>query len=113
MFRYYTPAGAAPTEAMGFMNVREYHGIGTTSLSTLFAQAKFPDSPDYEGYAGYFEWPQTGDIEVQPRSDFRNNYGWHMMGYIYPPETGEYKFAVATDDNSELWLSTDSDPAKL
>ena len=41
----------------------------------------------------------------------RDNYGWHMMGYIHPPETGEYVFHVATDDNSELWLSTDSDPA--
>ena len=109
--KVYTPAGAPPAEPMGIMNVREYHGIGTTSLSTLFAQAKFPDSPDFEGYAGYFEWPQSGDIEVNPAGNVRDNYGWHMMGYIYPPETGEYKFAVATDDNSELWLSTDSDPA--
>ena len=107
----YTPAGEPPAEPMGIMNVREYHGIGTTSLSTLFAQAKFPDSPDFEGFAPYFEWPQSGDIEVNPAGNVRDNYGWHMMGYIYPPETGEYIFAVATDDNSELWVSTDSSPA--
>ena len=41
----------------------------------------------------------------------RDNYGWHLVGYIHPPETGEYRFFVATDDNSELWLSTDADPA--
>ena len=34
-----------------------------------------------------------------------------MIGYIHPPETGEYVFHVATDDNSELWLSTDESPA--
>ena len=34
-----------------------------------------------------------------------------MMGYIYPPETGEYIFALASDDNGALWLSTDESPA--
>ena len=33
------------------------------------------------------------------------------MGYVYPPETGDYIFALATDDNSQLWLSTDEKPA--
>ncbi len=34
-----------------------------------------------------------------------------MRGYVHPPETGEYIFWIASDDNSELWLSTDEDPA--
>jgi hypothetical protein len=107
----YTPKGDVPTEAEGFITVREYHGIGTTSIATLKAQAKFPDSPDVNTVATYFEWPQSGDIEVNPAGNVRDNYGWHLVGYIHPPETGEYIFSVATDDNSELWLSTDSDPA--
>ena len=107
----YTPKGDVPTEAEGFITVREYHGIGTTSLATLMAQAKFPDTPDVNTVATYFEWPQSGDIEVNPPGNVRDNYGWHLIGYIHPPETGEYIFSVATDDNSQLWLSTDSDPA--
>ena len=107
----YVREGDVPTEAQGGLTVREYHGIGTTSIATLKAQAKFPDSPDVAAIAPYFQWPQSGDIEVNPAGNVRDNYGWHLMGYIHPPETGEYIFSVATDDNSELWLSTDSDPA--
>ena len=107
----YTLKGDVPTEAEGFITVREYHGIGTTSIATLMAQAKFPDSPDVNTVATYFEWPQSGDIDTPPPGNVRDNYGWHLVGYIHPPETGEYRFFVATDDNSELWLSTDADPA--
>ena len=107
----YSREGDVPTEAQGGLTVREYHGIGTTSIATLKAQAKFPESPDVAAIAPYFEWPQSGDIEVNPAGNVRDNYGWHLSGYIHPPETGEYIFFVATDDNSELWLSTDSDPA--
>ncbi len=107
----YSREGDVPTEAQGGLTVREYHGIGTTSIATLKAQAKFPDTPDVAAIAPYFEWPQSGDIEVNPPGNVRDNYGWHLSGYIHPPETGEYIFFVATDDNSELWLSTDSDPA--
>ena len=80
------------------------------TTATLMAQAKFPDSPDVNTVATYFEWPQSGDIDVPPPGNVRDNYGWHL-GYVHPPETGEYRFFVATDDNSELWLSTDADPA--
>jgi len=107
----YKRDGDVPTEAQGGLTVREYHGIGTTDIPVLMAAEKFPDSPDVTAIAPYFEWPQTGDINVTPPGNVRDNYGWHLMGYIHPPETGEYIFAVATDDNSQLWLSTDSDPA--
>ena len=96
---------------MGLLSIREYHGIGGGALGALFSNAKFPDSPDVSTFATYFEWPNSGDIEVPPASNIRDNYGWSMMGYIYPPETGEYIFALATDDNSQLWLSTDESPA--
>jgi len=92
------------------INVYEYHDIAGTSLSGLFDSLKFPDAPDVSACAPYFEWPQTGDINTLPPGHVRDNYGWQMEAYIHPPESGEYIFAVAADDNSELWLSTDSDP---
>jgi hypothetical protein len=40
-------------------------------------------------------------------------YGQVLSGYLVPPETGDYVFYLASDDNSELWISTDEDPANL
>jgi len=107
----YKQSGEVPTEALGGLTVREYHEIEGNSIHLLYNADKFPESPDFEGLASYFEWPQTGDIDAQPPRHVRDNYGWHLMGYIHPSETGYYVFAAATDDNSQLWLSTDSDPA--
>ncbi len=39
------------------------------------------------------------------------NYGSRISGYICPPTTGSYTFWIASNDNSELWLSIDDNPA--
>jgi len=39
-----------------------------------------------------------------------NNYGTRLRGFICPPVTGAYTFWIASDDNGELWLSTDDNP---
>lgn len=38
-------------------------------------------------------------------------YAARIRGYVCPPTTGNYTFYIASNDNSELWLSSDSDPA--
>ena len=40
-----------------------------------------------------------------------DNYGTRMRGYITAPATGKYTFWIAGDDNSELWLSLNDNPA--
>jgi hypothetical protein len=40
-----------------------------------------------------------------------DNYGDRIKGFICPPLTGNYTFWIASDNNSELWLSTNDDPA--
>lgn len=40
-----------------------------------------------------------------------DNYGARIRGYICAPTTGNYIFWIASDDKSELWLSTNDDPA--
>jgi RHS repeat-associated protein len=40
---------------------------------------------------------------TQQTADF---FGRRIRGYIIPPATGSYTFWIASDDNSQLWLST-------
>lgn len=40
-----------------------------------------------------------------------SNYGARIRGYICPPTTGTFYFWISSNDQSELWLSTDADPA--
>lgn len=42
--------------------------------------------------------------------DIGDNYGSRVRGYLCVPVSGNYTFFVASDDRSELWLSTDDNP---
>ncbi|MGC3988856.1 MAG: PA14 domain-containing protein [Chthoniobacteraceae bacterium] len=42
-----------------------------------------------------------------------SNYGTRIRGYLLPPTTGTYTFWIASDDNSQLWISTDDQPVNL
>ncbi len=39
------------------------------------------------------------------------SYGERMRGWLLPVLTGDYSFWIAADDEGELWLSTDANPA--
>ncbi|RTZ62940.1 MAG: hypothetical protein DSZ35_12200, partial [Verrucomicrobia bacterium] len=108
-----TASLTAPAAASGSILIREFHDIGGGSVADLTGNAKYPNSPDLETTAPYFEWPQSGDINVNPAGNVRDNYGLQAVGYIYPPQTANYTFYVATDDNSQVWLSTDSSPSNV
>ena len=103
----YTQGHTAPASAAGFISAREYHGVGGVSIPQLTGHPTFPDSPGLEADAGYFEWPQSGDINEKPAGNVKDNYGVQMSGFFHPPATGEYQFAIAADDNAQLWVSSD------
>ena len=77
---------------------------GNTSVNDLTDPAlnpNYPNNPTYTSYLTSFDAPYNTGV---------SNYGEQIQGYIYPPTTGSYVFWIASDDNSELLLSTNANP---
>jgi len=57
--------------------------------------------------------PSGSDVltSLEGPVDWDDQYGTRIRGYIVPSTSGAYTFYVSGDDNSELWLSSNSDPA--
>jgi hypothetical protein len=103
---------APPPTPQGFLTEKLFLNIGPgVAVADLTTSSKFPDSPDIFAYPSYFELHATGDIYIAPSGDVYDNYGAQMVGYFYPPATGDYVFYVCADDNAQLYLSTDDTPA--
>jgi hypothetical protein len=85
--------------------VREvYMGIPGGSVEDLTNHPDFPDGWTSRGLVtDYFEAP----------SNVAEHYGQRMHGYIKPPVTGNYRFWIAGDNGSRLYLSTDENPANM
>ena len=78
-------------------------GIGGNSIANLMS-----------GTNNLASAPNTSvrlDYLLEGPTNIGDNYGSRMKGWLSPPITGDYLFWIASDDNGELWLSTDSDPA--
>jgi chitodextrinase len=83
----------------GSLNYQRWNNITGTTIVSLTSNANYPNNPTTTGSLTSFEMPSnTGD-----------NFGVRVFGYICPPATGNYTFWIASDDNSELWLSTNQD----
>jgi len=76
-------------------------GISGGLVSDLTSNPSFPDNPT----GGY--WFPTLEIPT----NWMNSYGTRIRGYLHPPLDGNYTFWIASNDNSELWLSTNGNPA--
>ncbi|MHC4736862.1 MAG: PA14 domain-containing protein, partial [Planctomycetota bacterium] len=74
---------------------------GNNYVTDLTGHPLFPDSPNIREEITSFEGP----------IDWAHNYGTRIHGFLTPSETGSYTFWIASDDYSELWLSSNSDPA--
>ncbi len=53
------------------------------------------------------------DTTFQTFSPNMDNYGTRVTGFITAPATGAYTFYIASDDDSQLFLSTNATPAGL
>ncbi len=78
-------------------------GSGTT-VADLTGNAAYPNKPT--GAMWLDNW------HFYPGSnDWNDNYGDRERAFLTPPADGDYTFYIASDDASELWLSTDDNPA--
>lgn len=82
--------------------LREYWtGISGTSVSNLTSNANYPNSPSGSGQLTSLEGP----------TNWADNYGTRIRGYIHPQTSGNYTFWIAGDDNADLFLSSNDNPA--
>lgn len=44
--------------------------------------------------------------------DTDDDFATRIRGFVYPPETGHYRFGIAGDDDADLFLSKDESPEK-
>jgi autotransporter-associated beta strand protein len=87
----------------GTMSYAVYTNITGTAVSALTASPTFPNNPAFEKQFTQFEG----------ETDRGDNYGAVMRGYLIVPFTGNYTFWIASDDNSQLLMSTSTNPATL
>jgi hypothetical protein len=82
--------------------LREYWtGINGTAINNLTSNANYPNNPSGSGQITSLEGP----------TNWADNYGTRIRGYIHPTASGSYTFWVAGDDNTDLYLSTSDNPA--
>jgi len=88
---------------LGTAVMERWENISGTALSGLTSDPRYPNNPTVTETVTRFAWDG-------PNTD---NYGARIHGCLYVPATGDYTFWLNTDDNGELWLSTDDDPANM
>jgi hypothetical protein len=82
--------------------IREWwFDISGGAVADLTGNDRYPDNPDGMEFVSYFQGPE----------DWAEQYGSRLRGWIFAPETGNYKFMIDAEDNGELRLSPDEDPA--
>lgn len=85
------------SEGTGGLIVREiWRNIPGTSVSSIPVDSDYDDLQGISGFA--------------TQTYYANDYGSRIRAQVCVPQTGNYVFWIASDDNSELWLSTTAEP---
>ena len=73
--------------------------IAGSGVDNLRSDPRYPGQPDSTQSITELAWDPDMD-----------NYGGRIYGWLYPALTGDYTFWIASDNDSELWLSKNDDP---
>ncbi|MHC4580506.1 MAG: LamG-like jellyroll fold domain-containing protein [Planctomycetota bacterium] len=85
---------------LGKAVAERWENIQTTDINTLKTNPRFPNNPDAIEEVTEFAWDGP-DLD---------DYGGRITAWLHVPSTGDYTFWLNSDDQGELWLSTDDDP---
>lgn len=89
-------------KAGGSLLREHWSGISGALISSLTANANYPSKPGGREFITSFECLAQNWAE---------SYGTRVTGFIVPPVTGSYTFAVSGDEVVELYVSTDATSA--
>lgn len=78
-----------------------FTNISGTAVSDLTSNAKYPGKPDTLAALTDFGAP----------IDISNDFGSRVRAHLVPSVTGDYRFFIASDDNSQLKFSYTTNPA--
>jgi regulation of enolase protein 1 (concanavalin A-like superfamily) len=83
-----------------------------TDATNAAGQKIYPNGPNKDGSMLQSEI-LSGVLEgaPPPTQPGPENYGSMFQGFLEIPQTGAYTFYISSADSSELWLSTDVNPA--
>ncbi len=79
-------------------------GIPGTSVDALATDPSFPDLPSRREFV-------TAFTTAPGLNNVMDNFGGRLSAWITPSESGAYRFFIRSDDASQLWLSSDTNPA--
>ncbi len=82
----------------GSLERRLWNSVPGGTIGSLTSLATFPNQPSSSASITTFETTSLG----------LDQYGQLLLGTLYPPKTGIYRFYLAGDDTAELWLSNSS-----
>ncbi|MDQ3622928.1 MAG: PA14 domain-containing protein, partial [Verrucomicrobiota bacterium] len=98
---FFTSTLAVSAQGAGRILFEYWEGITGSYVANLTANANYPNKPVARDFPDIFECvPNWGE-----------NHGGRFRGYVHPPQSGEYVFWIASDNESQLWLSPDDNPA--
>lgn len=103
------------------LTVVESHVNGTLPLKPVESELNIyiwrelcgSDIPNLLKSLFFPHYPDEGLKSLITEFHFEDNsidYGQLIFGFVHPPRSSSYRFAIASDDTSELWLSSSEDP---
>ena len=78
------------------LNTHVWYGLCLKTLETLCQVPHFPNFPDIRETTNRTNLTRTK----------QNNFAQRLFGFLRPPESGLYRFAISSDNSSEIWLSS-------
>ena len=82
--------------------IREWwFDISGSNVSNLTGNERYPNSPDGSEFVSYFQAPE----------DWAEQFGSRLRGWLFAPDTGNYTFLIEAENEGQIRLSPDEDPA--